>query len=495
LLAGQQKHADQRRRIARQYRSRHAEHIKQREAGAAEVEQMRQELAAAQAEQKRLANELNDRDAVQSGELDTLHELRARNEELTTKLATAEAQLAELARQPAELQQAQGELESLRSKLAKREEQLAAARRASEELEAAHVDAGKQQQELRIREALLAEAQSQQEQSRLELAAAREDLNEAQAQLAIARQRQEELRHEAADAHSAAANAEVSGAADHDAELSRLHEALQAAHTQNEQLAAQLRDAPSGDESDELKKLRGERDKLRSKLSEAEEKLAAGLQDADAAGAHEDLQRRCEMAIEELRELKRTNAELETKLKSKGAGSVAAVGGGGALDWEAQKQRLLASLEADDVDPDDEEAVAERQSLEHAIQVTDQVVAEKDAEIEELRRQLEVGGTNNDSAGEAAISELLDHDEIIRAEREKLAQAQAEWREKIGKAEIDISVERAKIARDRMELEERFRTYQDEHPVDTGETTSNQSGKPVRGRWLARLGLKDLNEE
>ncbi len=495
FLAGQQEFTDQRRRIARQVRSRHAEHIKQRELGAAEVERMRQELAAAQAEQQRLANELNDREAVQSGELDTLHELRGQNEELTAKLAAAQQQLAKLSQQPAELQQAQGEIESLRSDLAKREQQLAETRRASEELEAARVDSGKQRQELRVREARLAEAQSQQEQNRVELAAAREELNEAQAQLDIARHRQEELRHEAAAAHSAAASAEMSGDADRDAEFGRLREALNAAHAENEQLAAQLRDAPSGDGSGELKKLRKERDKLQSKLSEAEEKLAAGggSGNEDVAQANEDLQRRCEMAIEELRELKRTNAELETKLKNKGAVAVAA--GGGALDWEAQKLKLLASLEADDVDPDDEEAVAERQSVEDAIQLTNQVVAEKDAEIEELRRQLDVAGTNNGSATKAAVSELLDHDEIIRAEREKLAQAQAEWREKIGKAEIDISVERAKIARDRMELEERLRSYQDEHPTDTSETTTNQSGKPVRGRWLARLGLKDLTEE
>ncbi len=355
------------------------------------------------------------------------------------------------------MQHAQGEIESLRSELAKREEQLAEARRASDELESARVDSGKQQQELRVREALLAEAQSQQEQSRVELSAAREELNEVQAQLAMARQRQEELRHEAAAAQSAAANAEMSGAADHDGELSRLREALNAAHAESEQLAAELREASSGGESDELKKLRKERDSLQRELSAAEQKLAAAHQDDDDGQTNAGLQRRCEMAMEELRELKRTNAELEAKLKSKGPSSAAVVGsGGGALDWEAQKLKLLASLEADDIDPDDEKAVAERQSLEDAIQVTNQVVAERDAEIEELRRQVEAGSERNGSASDAAIADLLDRDEVIRAEREKLAEAQAEWREKIGKAEIDISVERAKIARDRMELEDRL---------------------------------------
>ena len=136
----------------------------------------------------------------------------------------------------------------------------------------------------------------------------------------------------------------------------------------------------------------------------------------------------------------------------------------------------------------------ERQSIENTIELTDRVVAEKDAEIDELRRQLESGSTSGSSSA-AAVAELLDGDEIIRAEREKLAQAQAEWRERIGKAEIDISMERAKIARERMELEEKMRHYQDDRPEESADTTAEKSGKPVRGRWLTRLGLKDLNDE
>jgi chromosome segregation ATPase len=126
--------------------------------------------------------------------------------------------------------------------------------------------------------------------------------------------------------------------------------------------------------------------------------------------------------------------------------------------------------------------------------MTDRVVAEKDAEIEELRRQLESGASNG-AASATAVAELLDGDEIVRAEREKLTQAQAEWREKIGKAEIDISMERAKIARERMELEEKIRNYQHERPDESTDAASEKAGKPVRGRWLSRLGLKDLNDE
>src|SRR5690606_25103940 len=143
----------------------------------------------------------------------------------------------------------------------------------------------------------------------------------------------------------------------------------------------------------------------------------------------DDLQRRFEMAVEEVRELKRANAELENKLKHRGGGSPAAAVGGGGPHWEAPKQKLLASREADAGD-EDEDAREERASIESTIQITERIVAQKDREIEALREQLEQlsgGGTRS-----AAINELLDSDEIILQEREQLAALQQEWRQKIG---------------------------------------------------------------
>jgi chromosome segregation ATPase len=199
------------------------------------------------------------------------------------------------------------------------------------------------------------------------------------------------------------------------------------------------------------------------------------------------------MAVEEVRELKRTNAELENKLKSRGAGSSApSPASGGALDWEAQKERLLASLEADG--DDDEEAVEERTSIEGTIRVTDQIVAQKDREISELKERLEQHGGAGSSQS-AAIAELLDRDEIIRQEREKLTQLQVEWRQKIGEAEIEISVQRAKLARDRAELEEKVRQYQLDQDNRSYSEDNSEPTKPTRGKWLARLGLKDLDEQ
>jgi chromosome segregation ATPase len=194
------------------------------------------------------------------------------------------------------------------------------------------------------------------------------------------------------------------------------------------------------------------------------------------------------MAVEELREAKRANSDLQAKLARKG-GDISG-GAPGALNWEAQKERLLASLEADD--RDDEEAAEERQTIEGTIRITDQMVAQKDREIAELKRQVGDGSAHQ----QAAAADLLDHDETIRAEREKLQKAQEEWRQRIGQAEIDISVERAKLARERLELEEKSRVLQAEQAKCAPQgPSSGEPAKPQRGRWLARLGLKDLDDK
>jgi hypothetical protein len=316
--------------------------------------------------------------------------------------------------------------------------------------------------------------------------------------MASARQRQDELRHEA-EAAQAATEAAASDTLDRDDELTRLREAVTSAHAENERLADQLQEMQPGDGSVELDELRSQCDSLKKELATAEQRLAdAGEHEADAQDG-DDQRHRFEMAVEELRDLKRVNAELEAKLKS-GGGAAATTSSGG-LDWEAQKQRMLASLEADDageVDQHDEDAIAERESIEGTIRITDQIVNQKDAEIDALRLQLESLSAHTETPNSDAVSELLDGDDVIRKERDKLLQAQAEWREKIGKAEIEISLERAKIARERSALEENERTYKSGQPSRSESDAPNAPEpppeKPPRGRWLSRLGLKDLDE-
>jgi chromosome segregation ATPase len=396
--------------------------------------------------------------------------------------------------------------------------------------EQAQLDRARSEQELRVRETLVKEAQSYGEQRRVELATLREQLADAQAQLTAARARQQALDQEIAVtreqfaakeedtksqrrriarefkqqraerlAEYAERKVELEALAQQrhaelEAQLAELQADLRGAERRHADHLTAIENTPDAAADPTLvQELRDECDRLSRKLTAAEAKLndtnAGGNQDPRT---RDDLQRRFEMAVEDVREQKRTIAELENKLKSRGAsgGSVSPSGGG--LNWEAQKERLLASLEADG--DEDEEAAEERTSIEGTIRITDQIVAQKDREINDLKQRIDLHGAGADASHSAAVAELLDRDEVIRQEREKLTQLQVEWRQKIGEAEIEISVQRAKLARDRAELEDKVRQYQHEQDNRSYSEDTSETSKPTRGKWLARLGLKDLDE-
>jgi len=168
----------------------------------------------------------------------------------------------------------------------------------------------------------------------------------------------------------------------------------------------------------------------------------------------------------------------------------------GGFDWESQKKRLLEQLESD-FDGQDPGQKRDRLTVESTIRITDQVVAGKDREIIELRQLLENQASNlgQFAVGAAAVAELMDCDELVRQERENLRRMQEEWREKLRRAEVEISVERAKIARERVELEEKLRSWEAARangPPASSDVLGADKGKSrSRGRWLTRLGLQD----
>ena len=134
---------------------------------------------------------------------------------------------------------------------------------------------------------------------------------------------------------------------------------------------------------------------------------------------------------------------------------------------------------------------------EQAIAAKQQEVAAKDQEIEELRKLLEnqASSIGDVAVGAAAIAGVLDHDELIRQERESLKKLQDSLREQLRQAEIELSMERAKIARERADMEEKIQTFEIEkskNAVAAGPQAAESGGKKgSRGRWLARLGLRD----
>jgi hypothetical protein len=241
----------------------------------------------------------------------------------------------------------------------------------------------------------------------------------------------------------------------------------------------------------ELDELRAERQHLLDRLAQSEKDPGCHPQTELSEQQHDDLRRRFEMAVEDVRELKACNAELEEKLRQGARGEKAAVTNSPSdtgLDWEAQKQRLLAQLD----DFDDEEA-RDKLTVDGAIRITDQVVAEKEKEIAELKAQLAEAPAEQKNHPGAA--DLIGNDEAIQRERAKLMQLQDDWKQKLRKAEVEISVEKAKVARERTQLEEQLHVYEARlaEQEANGPTSSNsdQPKKLGKRRWLSRLGLAD----
>ncbi len=174
---------------------------------------------------------------------------------------------------------------------------------------------------------------------------------------------------------------------------------------------------------------------------------------------------------------------------------------GGVLDWESEKRRILAALEAE-CGAEGEGAPASTSSGKNRLEIaavlrrTDAIVADKDREITELKQLLRDQSANLGSVavGAAAVGDVLDRDAIILEERENLRRLRAEWEEKLRKAEIEISLERAKLARQHADLEERLRTHGGV-PQKPG-VSGTAAAKPDKssGRWLARLGLKEPSD-
>ena len=440
------------------------------------LEQDRAELEAERARTKaqrdRIARELKEQRDAQ------IQEIQRRREEMET-LARGERSDLEQA-----LSAAQHERAQLESRLAAQGERLAAEATARETAQDELAKARKDLERL-VRTGAELQEQSGGDAARLAAAQARIEELEAEHESLI------ECTHEAQDRLAAAAET-AARASELESRCEAQATELAQAREREIQAAAKL---PRQAE-DALR----ERESLLARLASAESRLAeteGRLLENQSAPADStelaDLKRRHEMLIDDLRELKKRNQELEKKAA---AGSKGGSPNSAGMDWEAQKSRMLAALEADD-DKNDEARRGERLRIEEAIRVTDAAVAEKNTEIEELQRLLAHQSDNLGSVavGAAAFGEMLDKDAIVCQERERLKQLQTEWEDKLRQAEVELSVQRAQIARARVELDERQRAI-DSDAVQRGSErdggASDAKGKkPPRGRWLSRLGLKD----
>jgi hypothetical protein len=163
-----------------------------------------------------------------------------------------------------------------------------------------------------------------------------------------------------------------------------------------------------------------------------------------------------------------------------------------AWSWEERKQAWLRQLEEESEGAVDTKKTLEIQEI---LTRTSQEVERRDREIADLKSLLEqqAVAANGMAVGAAAVAQIIEADELIVEERQRLRQLQEEWEQKQRQGEIEMSLERAKLARERLELQERLRSLEAMQPVpiDTeGGELSNPSRKP-RGNWLSRLGLRD----
>jgi len=226
--------------------------------------------------------------------------------------------------------------------------------------------------------------------------------------------------------------------------------------------------------------------------------ISHSLDPSEKADDH-DLHMQLELAIEDLRTIQTDKLKLEKELEAIKQASYPVTAPTGDWNWETQKQHLLAQLEGfDDNCP---QQADDKLTVTGAISITDQIVTEREKEIAELRKQLETQSGHSEVvvAHDHTIAELLDHDQVILTEREKLRTIQEEWRDKLRQAEIDLSVERATIARKRTRLDEQMEAFQKQQaenqqldsPLNRQTNDAQSSGR----RWLAKLGLTGADEQ
>lgn len=266
---------------------------------------------------------------------------------------------------------------------------------------------------------------------------------------------------------------------------------LQRLRARGAELEQELARRPQSNQADsaELVALRAQRDALISRVEELEQRPAAPI-DANVEQQLSDLQRRFELAVEDLREYKTKNAKLESQLAASGNRLSTPASDVGGNDWESQKRRLLAALEDSSNAPQTPVEKQHRITIEGTIEMTDAVVAEKDRQIADLQAQIAAG---HSAAGESEhtrkINDLVDADEIIAEHRKRVSELEREMQEKLRAAELELSVERAKMARQKAELEElksELESKQQELANSGGAPTAQ--GHPKR-RWRDKLGL------
>ncbi|MCS7304652.1 MAG: hypothetical protein NZ602_06025 [Thermoguttaceae bacterium] len=210
--------------------------------------------------------------------------------------------------------------------------------------------------------------------------------------------------------------------------------------------------------------------------------------------ASRDLQRLYELALEQIRHLEAENRQLleqiEKYKRPKRSSPEEEL-----ENWEAFKRRVLESLEAEGTtaaEASGQACQSNRVQIEEVLARTEALLAAKDQELEALRHLLENQAANLGAVavGAAAVGQLLDQDEIIRQQRETLQRLEAEWREKLRQAEVQLSIERAALARKQAELDEKLQEVEQLRAELVSGQMNTSHQKKTRG-WRTLFGLPE----
>jgi len=185
------------------------------------------------------------------------------------------------------------------------------------------------------------------------------------------------------------------------------------------------------------------------------------------------------------------------------------------LSWEERKALIFKQMEDDSFDAssfidsmsDSARAVVDSscpetqgcedpvrfvESLVEQVQRAEEDVRRREDEIQELRMLLQQKSETQQSGvvmGAAAIAGMVDSDDLVQQERERLHELKTEWEEKFRQAEIAASLERAKLSRERQQLARKAAELEDQLTDLQRERRALKEPESGGRRWLAELGL------
>ncbi|MCG8653590.1 MAG: hypothetical protein MI861_27380 [Pirellulales bacterium] len=213
-------------------------------------------------------------------------------------------------------------------------------------------------------------------------------------------------------------------------------------------------------------------------------------------------------------DLEQQNQDLASQLASSNVRETVAgtnSGSSDAMSWEDRKQLILQQMEDDSFDaesfvndlrvttsqtPEEEpvDPIHFVQSLMSDLERSREDLQRREEEIGELRCLLDQQSETREDGtaiGAAAIASMIDTDELVRQERERLQLLQEEWEEKFRQGEIEASLERAKLSRERLELARKNSELEEQLEHVRREARQAEENSSSSRRWRAKLGLTD----